>query len=137
MPPQKGVRRHDQPLSAPAREQPGERRDECTVRGPQGRAAGLPAEHDDLMSEHEQLDVFGELVAPAPDKQPQNSREREIGEGKKHPPILPGPTTRSTKARNLVLKPLSQETRPSLEAADRAFLAARWADCSRVGADVS
>jgi len=40
------------------------------------------------MPQHEQLDVLDELAAPAPDKQPQNSREREISEGKKHPPML-------------------------------------------------
>jgi hypothetical protein len=85
MPAQKRLRGHDQPLSAPVREQAGERRDEGTVGGPQGRAATLPAEHDELMSEHEQLDVFGELAAPASDKQPQNSRERKIGEGEEHP----------------------------------------------------
>src|SRR5215218_4799817 len=100
MPAQKRVRGHDQPLSAPVREQAGERRDEGTVGGPQGRAATLPAEHDELMSEHEQLDVFGELAAPASDKQPQNSREREIGEGEEHPPILPEPTTRGSQTRN-------------------------------------
>jgi hypothetical protein len=40
------------------------------------------------MPQHEQLDVFGELAAPAPDQQPQHSREGEIGEGKEHAPML-------------------------------------------------
>jgi len=101
MPPQECLRRHDQPVLAPVREEPGERRDEGTVRGPQRRAASLPAEYDELMSQHEQLDVFGELVAPASDKQPQNSREREIGEGEEHPPMLPEPSTGSGDAWNL------------------------------------
>jgi hypothetical protein len=38
----------------------------------------------------EQLDVFGDLAAPASDKQPQHSREGEIGEGKQHPLMLVG-----------------------------------------------
>ena len=45
----------------------------------------------ELMSQHEQLDVFGDLAAPASDKQPQHSREGEIGEGKQHPLMLPEP----------------------------------------------
>jgi hypothetical protein len=49
----------------------------------------LPAEHDELMSQHEQLDVFSELAAPASDQQPQHSREGEIGEGKEHAPDAP------------------------------------------------
>jgi hypothetical protein len=49
----------------------------------------LPAEHDELMAQHEQLDVFGELAAPVSDQQPQQSREGEIGERKQHAPMLP------------------------------------------------
>jgi hypothetical protein len=101
MPAQKCLRPHDQALSAPVREQPRERRKEGTVRGPQRRAASLPAEHNELMSEHEQLDVFGELAAPASDKQPQNRREREIGEGEEHPPMLPdSPPPAAARPRN-------------------------------------
>jgi hypothetical protein len=33
------------------------------------------------------------LAAPASDKQPQHSREGEIGEGKQHPLMFPEPTT--------------------------------------------
>jgi len=61
----------------------------------------LPAEHYELMSQHEQLDVFVELAAPASDQQPQNSREREISEGEKHPPMLPEPTSGSGETWNL------------------------------------
>ena len=46
------------------------------------RALFLPSEHGELMSPHEQLDVFGDLAAPASDKQPQHSREGEIGRRK-------------------------------------------------------
>ena len=45
---------------------------------------------DELMPQNEQLDVLGELAAPAPNEQPQNSREREVSEGEEHPPMLPG-----------------------------------------------
>jgi hypothetical protein len=49
----------------------------------------LPAEHDELMSQQEQLDVSSELAAPAADQQPQHSREGEIGERKEHAPDAP------------------------------------------------
>jgi hypothetical protein len=53
----------------------------------------LASEHDELMSQDEQLDIFGEFTAPAPDQQPGRSREDEIGEGKEHPSILPSAKT--------------------------------------------
>jgi hypothetical protein len=59
----------------------------------------LPSEHDELMPQHEQLNVLGELAAPASDKQPQDGREGEISEGKEHPPMLPEPTTGRSKTR--------------------------------------
>jgi hypothetical protein len=40
------------------------------------------------MPQHEQLNVFGELAAPAADQQPQDSREGEIGERKDHALML-------------------------------------------------
>jgi hypothetical protein len=49
----------------------------------------LPAEHDQLVPQDEQFDVFGELTAPAPDQHPEHSQEGEIGERKEHPAILP------------------------------------------------
>jgi hypothetical protein len=89
MPTQKCLRRHDQAMAAPLRQQTSKRGEEGTIGRPQRGAAGLTAEHDELMPQDEQFDVFGELAAPAPDKQPQNSRETEIGEGKEHPPMFP------------------------------------------------
>src|SRR5437667_12425557 len=53
------------------------------------------------MPQDQQLDVFRELAAPVPDKQPQNSREGEIGEGKEHRPMLPKPSTCDSETRNL------------------------------------
>ncbi len=78
-------------LAPPPREQSGKRRKEGTIRRPQRAAPLLPAEHGQLMPQDEQLDVFGELAAPASDEQQQDSREREISERKQHPPMLPEP----------------------------------------------
>jgi hypothetical protein len=71
-------------VATPWRKQSGERRKQSTIGGPQRGPAFLPAEHDELMSQHEQLDVFSELAAPASDQQPKHSREGEIGERKEH-----------------------------------------------------
>jgi hypothetical protein len=56
------------------------------------------------MSQHEQLEVFGELAASVSDEQPQQSREGEIGEGKEHPPMLPEVHHRAVR-QNLGFKP--------------------------------
>ena len=91
MPTQERLRRHDQPVSAALRNQASERGEERAISRPQCGALFLPSERDELVSQHEQLDVFGELAAPASDKQPQHSREGEIGKGKEHEPILQPP----------------------------------------------
>ena len=88
-------------LSAPLRKHAGGRGEEGTVGRPERGALFLPAEHGKLMSQHEQLDVFGDLAAPASEKQPQHSREGEIGEGKQHPLMLPEPTTGDAGTLNL------------------------------------
>ena len=90
MPAQKRLRGHDQPVPT-AWKQPGKRREERTIGRSERRARLLAAEHDELMSQDEQFDVFGELAAPPSGKQPQHSRKREIGEGEEHPPMLPEP----------------------------------------------
>src|SRR6266511_1687225 len=41
-------------------------------------------DHDELMSQLEQLDVFGELAAPASDQQPQHSQEGRDRRTKEH-----------------------------------------------------
>jgi hypothetical protein len=71
---------------------------EGTIGWPEHRASLLPSEHDELMSQHEQLDIFGELAAPVPDQQPEHNREGEIGERKEHPPILPSAATEEQRA---------------------------------------
>jgi hypothetical protein len=99
-------------LSAPLRKHAGGRGEEGTVGRPERGALFLPAEHGNLMSQHEQLDVFGDLAAPASEKQPQHSREGEIGEGKQHPLMLPEPTTGDAGTLNLgFLKPLTAALR--------------------------
>ena len=89
MPAQKRLRRHDQSVATPWRKQSGERRKQSTIGWPQRGARLLPAEHDELMSQHEQLDVFSKLAAAASDQQPQHSREGAISEGKDHAPHAP------------------------------------------------
>jgi hypothetical protein len=59
------------------------------------------------MPQHEQFDVLCELAAMAFDKQPQQSREREIGEGEEHPPMLPEPTIGSVESWSLGFETLT------------------------------
>jgi hypothetical protein len=57
MPPQQRLRRHDQPASASRRKHTNECREEDTVRLPQRRATHPPAQHHELMPQHEQLNT--------------------------------------------------------------------------------
>jgi hypothetical protein len=57
-------------VSSALRKRPGERGEEGAIGRSQRGASLLSAEHDELMSQHEQLDVFGELAAAASDEQP-------------------------------------------------------------------
>ena len=70
VPTQKRLRRHDQSVATPWRKQSGERRKQSTIGWSQRGARLLPAEHDELMSQHEQLDVLSDLAALASDQQP-------------------------------------------------------------------
>jgi hypothetical protein len=100
MPAQKRLWRHDQGASG-LRQDSRQRRKEGTIGGAKRRAPLLPSENDELMSQHEQLDVLCEFAAPTADQQPQQSREGEIGEGKQHAPMLPSPATERRKSKNL------------------------------------
>src|SRR5262249_36186669 len=93
VPAQKCLRRHDQTASARLRQEWRQRGQEGATGWPQRGASLLPSEHNQLMAQDEQLDVFGELSAPVPDQQPEHSREGEIGERKQHPAILPSTST--------------------------------------------
>jgi hypothetical protein len=81
------------------REQARERRQQSAIRGPQQWAPLLPSEHGQLMPQHEQLNVFGELAAPVCDQQPQHSREGAVGERKEHAPMLSSPAATGSKGR--------------------------------------
>ncbi len=85
------------PLEARHKEQARERRQQRAIGGPQQRAPLLPSEHGQLMPQHEQLNVFGELAAPVRDQEPQHSREGEIGERKEHAPMLSSPAATGSK----------------------------------------
>jgi hypothetical protein len=102
MPAQKRLRRHHQPVATPRWKQAGERRKQSTIGWPQRGAAFLPAEHDELMSQHEQFDAFGELAASAPDQQSQQSPEGEISERKEHAPMFPSPAREGGKSETLI-----------------------------------
>jgi hypothetical protein len=91
VPTQQRLRRYDEPVSTRVGEQASQGGEERPIDRAQRRSARLPAKHGQLVPQHEQLDVFGELAPPAPNEQAQQGREREIGERKQHRPMLPGP----------------------------------------------
>jgi hypothetical protein len=64
----------------------------------------LTAEHEELMPQHQKLDVFGEVAASPSQKQLQDRREREIGEGKDHSAMLREDQHWSQQDENQVLK---------------------------------
>jgi hypothetical protein len=63
MPAQKRLWRHDQAASAWLRQDSRQRGKESTIGWAQQGSPFLPAEHHQLVSQHEQLDVLGELAA--------------------------------------------------------------------------
>ncbi len=67
MPAQKRLWRHEQAAPAWLRQDSRQRGKEGAIGRAQRRALLLPPEYDQLMSQDEQLDVFGELAAPAAD----------------------------------------------------------------------
>ena len=52
------------------------------------------------MPQNKQFDVLDERATTAPDKQPQQCRKPEVGEGEEHPPMLPEPPSPPPRARN-------------------------------------
>jgi len=73
MPAQKRLWRHDPAAPACLRQDSRKRGKEGTISGAQRRTPLLSSEHDQLMPQHEQLDIFGELAAPTAHQQPQHS----------------------------------------------------------------
>jgi hypothetical protein len=91
VPAQQRLRRHDHPSLASRWEEPSKRSEESAIGCAERRARLLPLEHRQLVPQNNQLDVLGELAAPASDEQLQYRGEREVNKGKEHPPILPEP----------------------------------------------
>ena len=63
--------------AGPKEGHPGERSKKGTIGRPQRRPTRLPPEHDELMPQHHELDVFGDLAAPPSEEQLQDRREGE------------------------------------------------------------
>jgi hypothetical protein len=89
VPTEQRLRRHDHPLPASRREDPNKRREESAIGCSERRPRLLSTKHRQLMPQDKQLDVLGEVAAPASDEQPQQRGERKVNEGKEHPPMLP------------------------------------------------
>jgi hypothetical protein len=109
VPAEQRLRRHDHPLPASRREKPSKCREEGAIGCSERRPRLLPMEHRQLMPQNNEFDVLGELAALASDEQPQHRGEREVNEGKEHPPMLPEPAVTDLKGKKLVLKPLTVE----------------------------
>jgi hypothetical protein len=92
-------------LLEPFREHPAERGEEGTIDCSNRRPRLLSTKHQELMAQNEQFDILGELAAAAAHEQPQQRREREIGEREEHPPMLPDLAPADIENRNLVLEP--------------------------------
>jgi len=90
-----------------SREHPSQGGEKRAIGCPERWPRLLPTKHRQLMAQNQQLDVLGELAATVTHEQSQQRREREISEGKEHPPMLPEPATDDIGSRNLVLKPFT------------------------------
>jgi hypothetical protein len=86
-------------MAARPREQSRKRCEESTIGRSERRARLLTAEDEQLMSQHQKLDVFGEVAASPSQQQLQERRESEISEGKEHSTMLPEPSTGRSKTR--------------------------------------
>lgn len=80
MPTQERRRCHHKSPSAPLRKQTSKRSDEGTIGRPKLWSLMLASQHRELVSQHQEFDVFGELGPSIPNEQPQNSREGEASE---------------------------------------------------------
>jgi hypothetical protein len=91
MPTQRRLRCDQAVRAQVSREQPRERRTQPSIGRSQLGLRDLAAKHRDLVMEDKQLDVFCPAIAVrAPDQQPKQGHERQIGEGEEHQPIFPG-----------------------------------------------
>lgn len=78
MPAKERRRRHHESTPTPVPKQTSERSDESTIGRPKLRTLMLASQHRELVPQHHQFHVLGELGAPTPNEQPQNSRERKV-----------------------------------------------------------
>ena len=111
VPAQKRLWRHDQATPAWLRQDSRQRGKQGAIGRAQRRALLLPPEHDALMPQDEQLDVFSELAAPVADQQLQHSREGEIDRAKEPAAMLPSPATERRKSKNLAPGHSANESR--------------------------
>jgi hypothetical protein len=88
MPAQQRLGLGEQPVPAPARQQPGEPSQHRTVGPVQPGSGHLRPQHLDLVAQHEQLRVLGRR-APRQQHQPsQQLAEDQIEQSKRHPPVI-------------------------------------------------
>ena len=81
VPAQQGLGRDEEAPPPPSREQPAERREDRSVRGPVADAAvELPLQHADLVAEHHQLDVLVQSCPPAGSQQTEDLAHDEVAE---------------------------------------------------------
>ncbi len=72
MPAQQCLWRHHEPVPAPIGKQASERGDEGAIRRSELRTLSAPAQHRDLMAQHDQLDVLDEFGPAISGEQPQD-----------------------------------------------------------------
>ena len=85
MPAEQGIGRDEKATPPPSREQPAERREDRSVRGPVANATmELTLQHPDLVAEHHQLDVLVQSCPPAGSQQAEDPAHDEIAEAEGH-----------------------------------------------------
>jgi hypothetical protein len=90
-------------MPAPVRKQTSKRSDQGTIGRPKLRTLMLARQHRQLVPQHHQFNVLGELSPPTPNEQLQNSREHEVSEGEEHRPIPPANSELDTLTATAVL----------------------------------
>jgi hypothetical protein len=71
-------------MPTPVREQTSKRSDEGTIGRSKLRTLMLASQDRELVPQHQEFHVLGELGPPIPNEQPQNSSERKVSEGEEH-----------------------------------------------------
>jgi hypothetical protein len=85
MPAEQGIGRDEKATPPPSREQPAERREDRSIRGPITNAAmELTLQHPDLVAEHHQLDVLVAFCPSARSQYLKNAARDEVAETEGH-----------------------------------------------------